>query len=976
METTLDVSRGQAAASDRLGVMHRLFPILLIGCSSGLQPTDTADGDTDLAADVDEVPFLAFLEPDGINDASVTTYDILWNANDPDSEASITLSYGTETTVEGVIVEGLKEGTDTTYTWDVSGMVNGTWFVHATLTDAENEVEVVSTGAVTVEHIVLHPPTLAFIEPNGVDDTIGLDPFQITWEDDDPDDDATISLFWDDNPKDFDGTLLELAISEDDGTDSYSFDPTLFGNGDYYIYGIITDGDHTESIYALGPITVFYNDAPTITVTDPDGASDLGDADYTIRWTDDDPDNDATIALYYDDNDNGEDGTLIVDALSEDDTGDFYLWNTSLVAEGNYWIYAVIDDGYETQLDYSDGPVTVEHNPCVAASGIVTVPLSPVEIAVDLYLDGAVVDTSNTGAFDEGRLALRSTTTDDWAVLPSAYDDANGVIAYPAIIDLLPGFYDVYYQSANNGDNWPANKNALILSDVDLTTDTTLTVDVVTVDIEIDVTLNGQAVSSTNTWSTDKGTLTFRDPVHDDEFVLTDVWDDAVQSPLVPYTERIVPGTFDVFYTATDPSDNWPQGESLIESNADLGFAQSATWDVTAIDVWIEFTLDGGALQQSNSSADDYGRVWFVDAESQKVIDPGPLWDTVGNHANNPLEVKIVPTTLEVWYSNEARGANWPWNAVSVLDDEVPLATPQTVAVDIPVVSLTADLTLNGAAATDQNSSGTDEGGLTLRQGTDVIFGDGAWDDTNLVATYPADIPVIPGIYDARYRNVDKGANWPWNSNALLESDVDLSVSTSLSWDVATAEVELNVTLAGVAVDAANTNDEDEGDIYLVRQEDEIRFETWDDATDSVLVPITAPVIQDTYNVHYRVLNNGDIWPDNDDAVLTVSQDLRFDTSLTVDIPYEVLVLDLTFDGLQISSSNTSETDQGSLLLIDDNGMETELAAAWDSDLGVMRAPWGVELVPGTYEVYYTYEAAGGVWPANDRYYAMCMDVP
>ena len=97
---------------------------------------------------------------------------------------------------------------------------------------------------------------------------------------------------------------------------------------------------------------------------EPDGVNDTADTSFTIQWTDDDPDDNATISLYYDTDSSGADGALIASGLSEDPDGagdDTYVWDTTEVATGTYYVYAVIDDGVNDPIvDYSDGALTIE----------------------------------------------------------------------------------------------------------------------------------------------------------------------------------------------------------------------------------------------------------------------------------------------------------------------------------------------------------------------------------------------------------------------------------------------------------------------------------------------------------------------------------------------------------------------------------------------------------------------------------------
>jgi hypothetical protein len=130
---------------------------------------------------------------------------------------------------------------------------------------------------------------------------------------------------------------------------------------DRTIYFGFTDG---SSFGNKGSVMQFIqpNSAPSITITQPDGINDSSDNLFNITWTDADLDDDASIALYYDTDTSGADGTLISANLSEDDADDNQTWNTSSLADGNYYIYAVISDGVNADVvAYSSGSVQVSH---------------------------------------------------------------------------------------------------------------------------------------------------------------------------------------------------------------------------------------------------------------------------------------------------------------------------------------------------------------------------------------------------------------------------------------------------------------------------------------------------------------------------------------------------------------------------------------------------------------------------------------
>ncbi len=390
-------------------------------------------------------------EPDGADDSvnlyNTLTYTINW-LDYAGGDGTISFYYDTDDSGENgaLIVSGISENNvSDQYVWDVSALAEGDYYVYAVLNDGVNPVVVdYSTGPVTL--IDNEEPTIQVLEPNG-DDTADT-AFTITWTDQDADDSAIISLYYDTDGGGEDGTLIENSISEDGVSDQYAWDVSALANGDYYVYAVIDDGVNPDVVdYSNGPITVFHpsptelttssttggsvsvpgegtfsnsagstvnlvatpasgyyfvnwtgnvstvandnsasttitmddnysitanfalNNTPTIQILQPDGVADAANLAFTISWSDSDTDNDAAVSLYYDMDNTGQDGTLIVDAISENDGADQYSWDVSALPDGDYYVYGVIDDGVNSVVvDYSAGAVSVSH-----ASHFVTV---------------------------------------------------------------------------------------------------------------------------------------------------------------------------------------------------------------------------------------------------------------------------------------------------------------------------------------------------------------------------------------------------------------------------------------------------------------------------------------------------------------------------------------------------------------------------------------------------------------------------
>ena len=116
------------------------------------------------------------------------------------------------------------------------------------------------------------------------------------------------------------------------------------------------------------------NQPPTITITSPSAPEEPGSGSYTIRWTANDPDDEAVVSLYYDRDGTGRDGWLIAHCLSEGDGS--YVWDTSEVGSGTYYVHGRSDDGKNLAVvSYSAGTVKVVDSTAPAAPSTPSVSL-------------------------------------------------------------------------------------------------------------------------------------------------------------------------------------------------------------------------------------------------------------------------------------------------------------------------------------------------------------------------------------------------------------------------------------------------------------------------------------------------------------------------------------------------------------------------------------------------------------------------
>ena len=123
--------------------------------------------------------------------------------------------------------------------------------------------------------------------------------------------------------------------------------------GEWHLQVSDTTGMGKVTLDQLGPTTT-----PRITVLQP--ASDTAGSSVTITWDDAGSDPNATISLFYDTDRQGDDGVQIATGISAGDAANSYLWSTNGVPTGDYYVYAVIEDGANLPAtSYSIGKVSV-----------------------------------------------------------------------------------------------------------------------------------------------------------------------------------------------------------------------------------------------------------------------------------------------------------------------------------------------------------------------------------------------------------------------------------------------------------------------------------------------------------------------------------------------------------------------------------------------------------------------------------------
>ena len=176
-----------------------------------------------------------------------------------------------------------------------------------------------------------------------------------------------------------DATLASKVGSTGSSTPEWLVTPSLTNGKTYYWRARAIDAQGTASAYsgiASFAVSTAVVSKPSITLTTPaiveTIASTGSGQTYTINWEARDPENNASIALYYSLTNSVNNGQLIVDSLKQDPqaAGGSYAWNIGALPPGTYYLYGTIANSHASDTRFAPGAVVV---PLPNPKGIINV---------------------------------------------------------------------------------------------------------------------------------------------------------------------------------------------------------------------------------------------------------------------------------------------------------------------------------------------------------------------------------------------------------------------------------------------------------------------------------------------------------------------------------------------------------------------------------------------------------------------------
>ena len=445
--------------------------------------------------------------------------------------------------------------------------------------------------------------------------------------------------------------------------------------------------------------------------------------------------------------------------------------------------------------------------------------LAVVEFTGDFLVGGEPAPASE---YDDANLWLENSRTGDRVLVGNTHDLSFAV-------RVTPGIYELVYEVETPGAQLPRNPRVQ-LSTMALFDSRAGNIDIPVARVWGPITLDGAAPPADEY---DDANVLLRDVQTGAEVIAGNTHDGEVEV-------AVVPGSYDLVYRSETPGQVAPINDGAVLETLTI-FAGDNQHDVeiTSVSMQGEFLLDGVAAPVSE----------YEDANVMlESLAGGAV--ALGNTHDGAYQVNVIPGDYAVVYMHES-GASVPQNQRATIMNVLANGSGP-VAIDVPMVQLSGDLTVNGALPP---SSEFDDGLVYLGgHGNDDIVALGNTHDG------PYQVNVIPGEYDVYYSQETAGGTVPENKRARVRDQVVVDGNMAVDVDIEAISISGSLTLGG---QVPPTSVYEDGRLYLRNAQTD----------DALLLGSTsggsysAVVMPGQYEVFYAQEAGGDV-PSNQNASL------------------------------------------------------------------------------------------------------------
>jgi hypothetical protein len=404
---------------------------------------------------------------------------------------------------------------------------------------------------------------------------------------------------------------------------------------------------------------------------------------------------------------------------------------------------------------YSRSAQTLPTNTSAKLRSEIVVGTSPLALQIDVpvttvSVSVTVAGAALTGVNDPSTLFTLKNAAGDSAQLTRT--STTGASSGPVI----PGTYDLYYSPDASGPGLPKNTSSKLMGGIVVgSSPLSLQVDVPAIQISGKITANGAAT----------GAFTSTDILR-----LSNVAGDKIDLSLSTdgsFSALVIPGTYDLVYDNTRDI-VVPGVPANLATKLRKGLVVDKSSSAFDIDVPIStvsgnITLNGKCVLGPSVSG-GVGYVTLRDADGGQVLLDGIR--------NGSFSRSVVPGTYDAYYGVSVVGPSMPINRLAVLEKGIVVLPLSSIIVniDVPAVTVSGTVTVNGSVISDPTTGGL--GRVTLSglggDNSELALTSSQSSDPSDLAKAAYTALVIPGSYELYYGAYRSGPEIPGNGKLDL----------------------------------------------------------------------------------------------------------------------------------------------------------------------------------------------------------------
>ncbi len=250
--------------------------------------------------------------------------------------------------------------------------------------------------------------------------------------------------------------------------------------------------------------------------------------------------------------------------------------------------------------------------------GAISVDVQSVQLSVSATLNGEAFPQSN---YSDGNIELYDAETDSYDFLGNTRDEIEN-------LSIVSGTYDVVY-SHEDGATVPQNHRATVATEVDLTSNAQINLDISGFNLTGAITLNGAAFPFNQY---DYANIILRGTNSQEDIVLFSSY--AQQEPIM-----VLPGTYDVYYACQVCTEIPFNTSARIYENLQVDSNTEITIDLESVRIEVFKTLNGGDFPATPYQS---GIIWGGLGEEDRI--------DLGRTNNSQADIIVIAGDYFFWY--------------------------------------------------------------------------------------------------------------------------------------------------------------------------------------------------------------------------------------------------------------------------------------------------------------------------------------